>query len=123
MNNEAYDVIVHDSPAYKANGQFLEVSKATVEYPNGFSFTFEVELIGTWTFKSNIIDIKFEQSTFLSSNSPEINKQKGQKIADDQLVKKNWAKNEVISLGEKLQFKAVDPMHKEANVLITCKKA
>jgi hypothetical protein len=123
MKTDIYNVTVNEYPVYEANGNFFEISEATIEYPNGFSFTFETKLTGTWVLNNKVLDIKFKQAEFLSSDNPQITNQKGQKIADDQFNKKNWAKSEVTFIGEKFKYKPIDPMYKEANMVVTCGKA
>lgn len=113
---------VVDHPIYYAGGGYGEVSDALITTVNGDQIRIKSSLEGSWKFDGKIIYVKFDRGQFLSSDNPGYSVAAGQNALDAQLLKKNWAKRKVLELGMRLVTRPVDPMYKDADVVVTCTK-
>ena len=110
-----------DHPTFYANGKYDEVSSLVIKAKDLSEISLRYGLKGTWKYVGKFIFIKFDQSTMLYSSNQRYSLESGQRALNDQLRKKNWAKEEVLVLKPgRLIVKTVDSMHADANRTMRC---
>jgi hypothetical protein len=116
-------ITVVDRPTFSASGKYVELSDAVMTGPGGIRIGSRSEQDGSWSSDGKVIYVKYGRGKVLSSDNPDYPIATFQKALDAQLQRKNWSKSKVLELGTRLVTKPVEPMYKEADVVVTCARA
>jgi len=120
MNGKGLTIAVVEQHTYGNGGSYSELSTSTIKSGGGGTVIAKSGLSGSWLLANDVIELKFTSGQFLSSSNPNYTLEMGQHALDLQLQKKNWSKMKVLEFHKRLVTTPVDPMYKEAKVLVTC---
>lgn len=123
MKGKNITITVEERHKYEKGGMYSERGTSTITVLDGRTVTTESSLSGSWLLSNGIIELEFTSGKFLSSSSQNYTIQMGQDALDAELKKKNWSKMRVLEFHKRLVTTAVDPMYKEAQVLVSCNRS
>ena len=123
MKGPDFVVSAVDLRTYSGDGKFDELGTASYELPGGERIRIQTRRVGSWSLVGDIIEIQYTSATFLSSDSPFLPMAAGQASLDAQMERGRVSKKRVIAYGEKLVTIPVAPLHKQAEVQVSCSRA
>lgn len=123
MNGKNMTITVEEQHTYGKDGSYSELSTSTIKGDSGGTVTTKSSLSGSWLLTKGVIELQFNSGGFFFSSNRNYTLEMGQHDLDAQLKKKNWAKMKILESRKRLVTTTVDPMYKEAQVLVTCTRA
>ena len=123
IHGEGFVVSAIDRPIYSSDCGFTELGTATYTFSNGTQLRTEVQHVGSWDLREDLLELRFTSAKFLSSDSPTVTIADGQAFLDSMMERKNWTKKRILELGENLVTIPVESIYKPAEVQVSCSKA
>jgi len=123
MNGPGMTITVVEQRLYSKDGSYFESSTSSTKLNGGRVITTKSNISGSWQLNEGIIELQFKSTAFLSSDDKDYSLEMGQRDADAQLQRKNWAKEKVLEFGKRLVTTPVQAMYKAAEVIVSCRRA
>lgn len=120
MTGQNMTVTVTEQRTYGAAGSYFESETSLVKVNNGITVTTESNARGSWSLVKDTITLRFASVKFLSSSNSNYTVAMGQLALDEQHRKKDWSTSKVLEFRQRLVTTPIQPMYKEAQVVVSC---
>jgi uncharacterized protein with WD repeat len=107
---------------YKRGGEYYDFATTTIKMNDGKKTTLETQTTGTWSQSGDVLQTKATNVQVLSSDNPGYPVEVAQRSANEQLSKQTIVKNRVRVRNFSMTLRPVNPVSKEADIDIVCRR-
>ncbi len=107
---------------YKRGGEYYDFATTTIKMNDGTKTTLETQTTGTWSQSGDVLQTKATSVQVLASDNPHYPVEAAQRSANEQLAKQTIAKNRVRVRNFSMTLRPVNPISKEADIDVVCRR-
>lgn len=123
MQKDNFDLVVTARTTYKADHTFVSLTSSQITFSGKGPIISKEQVYGIWQLDGDIVTSTIQRIDFLSSSEKSFSHGLGQKIQDDVLKEKSVYQSRILNFDGKTSTSIpVNPMFKEAEVELSCKR-
>lgn len=107
---------------YKRGGEYYDFATTTIKMNDGTKTTLQTQTTGSWSQSGDVLQTKANSVQVLASDNPGYPVEVAQRSANEQLAKQEVAKNRVRVRNFSMTLRPVNPVSKEADIDVVCRR-
>jgi hypothetical protein len=122
MKTAKFTATGSNTVTYRRNGEYSDLSIATISTNDGTKTTLHTQTTGTWSQSEAVLQTKSNTVQVLSSDNPRYTVDMAQRAANEQQAKQDTAKNRVRVRINSMTLRPINPASKEADINVVCRR-